>query len=204
MFTMSTSSNPTTDSETYHHGNLREALLDKGLELLESGQAGFSLRELTRQVGVSPNAAYRHFASKDALLSAMAAEGFRQLAAAEASAMQNGAAAMGGFLAAGRAYVDFARQHPALFRLMFGRFAASNPDAELRDAAQLAYQGLRFSVAAVLQRPVEDRQVLLTAMRAWSMVHGLSQLIIDGQLDAHTQDVDALVRDMMALTGEWV
>lgn len=193
MFTMSTSKKPLSDEPSYHHGNLREALISKGLELLESGQADFSLRELTRQVGVSANAAYRHFASKETLLSAMAAEGFRQLAAAQAMAVQGGANPMLGFLEAGRAYVNYARQQPALFRLMFGRFAASNPDAEMQAAAQLAYQGLRFGVAAVLRLPVDSAEVLAAAMHAWSLVHGLSQLIIDGQLQAHTEDIDGLV-----------
>jgi AcrR family transcriptional regulator len=193
MFTMSTSKKPLSDEPSYHHGNLRAALISKGLELLESGQADFSLRELTRQVGVSANAAYRHFASKEALLTAMAAEGFHRLAAAQAMAVQTGAIPMLGFLEAGRAYVDFARRHPALFRLMFGRFAASNPDAEMRASAQLAYEGLRFCVAAVLSQPVESAAVLAVAMHAWSLVHGLSQLIIDGQLQVHTEDIDGLV-----------
>lgn len=194
---MSTSKKLLSDEPSYHHGNLREALIVKGLELLEAGQADFSLRELTRQVGVSANAAYRHFAGKEALLSAMAAEGFRQLAAAQAMAVQGGANPVLGFLEAGRAYVHYARQHPALFRLMFGRFAASNPDAEMQAAAQLAYQGLRFGVAAVLKRPVESAEVLAAAMHAWSLVHGLSQLIIDGQMEAHTADIDKLIDDVL-------
>src|SRR6218665_945799 len=193
MFTMSTSKSVRTDEPSYHHGNLREALLSKGLELLESGQSDFSLRELTRQVGVSANAAYRHFASKEVLLSAMAAEGFRQLAEAQATAVQAGANPMAGFLEAGRAYVNFAREHPALFRLIFGRFAASSPDEEMRASAQLAYEGLRFGVAAILRLPVESAEVLAVAMHAWSLVHGLSQLIIDGQMQAHTDDIDGLV-----------
>ncbi|MGH8492692.1 MAG: TetR/AcrR family transcriptional regulator [Moraxellaceae bacterium] len=194
---MSTSKKLLSDEPSYHHGNLREALLAKGLELLEDGQTDFSLRELTRQVGVSANAAYRHFANKEALLSAMAAEGFRQLAAAQAMAVQAGANPLSGFLEAGRAYVSFARQHPALFRLMFGRFAASNPDTELQASAQLAYAGLRFGVAAVLRRPVECADVLAAAMHAWSLVHGLSQLIIDGQMQAHTDDIDGLVDSVL-------
>lgn len=197
MFTMSTSEStvkpPRSDGPSYHHGNLREALLAKGLEMLEAGESDFSLRELTRRVGVSANAVYRHFAGKEALLSAMAAEGFHRLTSAQAMAVQGGTTPATGFLEAGRAYVRFARRHPALFRLMFGRFAASNPDPELRAAAQLSYEGMRFSVAAILRRPVADAEVLATAMRAWSLVHGLSQLIIDGQMDAHALDIDSLV-----------
>ncbi|HEX6591769.1 MAG TPA: TetR/AcrR family transcriptional regulator [Moraxellaceae bacterium] len=190
---MSTSNSARTDGPSYHHGNLRQALVEKGLELLEAGQADISLRELTRQVGVSANAAYRHFASKEDLLAAMAAEGFRRLATVQAMAMQERGTAAEGFLEAGRNYVAFARRHPALFRLMFGRFAASNRSEEMLQSAELAYGGLRYGVAAALGLPVEDAKVLPAAMHAWSLVHGLSQLIIDGQMDAHTTDVDALV-----------
>ncbi len=198
MFTMSTSGLQRPDGPSYHHGNLREALLAKGLEMLEAGEADFSLRELTRRVGVSANAVYRHFAGKEALLSAMAAEGFLRLTSAQAMALQGGSTPATGFLEAGRAYVRFARHHPALFRLMFGRFAAGNPDPELRAAAQLSYEGMRFSVAAILGRPVADAEVLATGMRAWSLVHGLSQLIIDGQMDAHELDIDSLVSAVLS------
>ena len=185
MYTVSTSN--------YHHGNLREALLAAGLEKLESEQSPeFSLRELTRQVGVSVNAAYRHFASKDDLLCAMAAEGFRLLCVDQAAAMQADTVEQG-FREAGRAYVNFARRHPALFRLMFSRFAVTNRNDELNAGAQLAYDGMRFGVAAILNKPVENADVKIVSMFAWSLVHGLSHLIIDGQFDIHTDDIDGLV-----------
>ncbi len=195
MYTVSTSTRRKADkAPSYHHGNLRAALVAVGLKLLESGQsAEFSQRELTRQVGVSANAAYRHFASKEDLLTAMAAEGFRQLINDQAAAIQKRSGAAERFLGAGRAYVGFARRHPALFRLMFSRFAAANRSEELNAAAQLAYEGMRYSAAAALEKPVNDAQVTVMAMRAWSTVHGLSQLIIDGQFDRHTDDIDKLV-----------
>ena len=83
---MSTSSK-SGPSDRYHHGDLRRALVDEALVLLaESGDGGFSLRELARRVGVTANASYRHFANKDALLQALAAEGFRRLSAAQREA----------------------------------------------------------------------------------------------------------------------
>jgi len=186
MYTVSTSN--------YHHGNLRQALLDAGLERLESEQSpDFSLRELTRSVGVSVNAAYRHFASKEDLLCAMAAEGFYRLTGSQAKAIQDNSDRVEGFREAGRAYVSFARQHPALFRLMFSRFAAGNPNPEIKAGAQLAYEGMRHSVAALMKRPTDDSEVIVTAMYAWSLVHGLSHLIIDGQFDPHTDDIDGMV-----------
>lgn len=193
---MSTSGSRQADkpAASYHHGNLRETLVATGLELLESGQsAEFSLRELARQVGVSANASYRHFSSKEELLSAMAAEGFRRLATAQATAMQTRASAVDSFLEGGRAYVSFARQHPALFRLMFGRFSVVNRNEEMQAAGQLAFQGLRYGVAAVLESDVDAAAVATASIHAWSLVHGLSQLILDGQFNQHATDIDALV-----------
>lgn len=184
----------------YHHGNLREALVTHGLVLLAAGQTGFSLRELTQQLGVSANAAYRHFASKEDLLAAMAAQGFRQLTAAQAAAQAEAGAAIPGLLAAGRAYVQFAATHPAWFRLMFGRFAQQSPSAEMQEAATMAYQGLRVAVAAVLGYSEDDPHLLPASMYAWSLVHGLSQLIVDGLLQAHGHNVDALIDDVLQQT----
>ena len=182
------------DAQAYHHGNLREALLINGLALLESTQGTeFSLRELSRVVGVSANAAYRHFANKEELLTAMAIHGFQQMVARQAEQVQSASNAGNGFLSAGRAYVDFARQNPALFRLMFGRFAATQRNEELSAAAQLAYQGMRYSAAAALDKSPDDAEMTVVAMQAWSLVHGLSHLIIDGQFDAHTDNIDQMI-----------
>lgn len=198
MWTVSTSKSSKTEAPGhYHHGNLRKALLEAGLERLESTQnPEFSLRELTRIVGVSVNAAYRHFASKEALLAAMAAEGFHRLVVEQAHAVQAHPDKAEGFAEAGRAYVNFARRHPALFRLMFSRFAATNPDREMHASAQLAYSGMLHSLAAVLDKPADDPEVKIGAIQAWSLVHGLSQLIIDGQVDSHTDNVDSLIDEV--------
>ena len=183
---MSTSSMSPADDSSYHHGHLREALLREGLLLLEEGgEAGFSLRELARRVGVSANAAYRHFARKEALLEALAADGFHRFAAAQAMAAVSGADPREGFLAAGHAYVDFARAQPALFRLMFGRFSAAREDGDMTQAGELAFQGLRHGVAAALGKKVTDPVVDVAALHAWSLVHGLSLLALDGQLERH-------------------
>lgn len=200
---MSTSVPGPADDSSYHHGRLREALLGDGLRLLEeTGEAGFSLRELARRLGVSANAAYRHFASKEALLEAMAAEGFRRFAADQAAALAGESDPARGFLAAGRAYVAFAERQPALFRLMFGRFAAGRGEGDMSQAGELAYQGLRHGVAAMLGRSVDDAGVDVAALQAWSLVHGLSHLVLDGQLARRAGGaaaVDALVE---AVLGE--
>lgn len=191
----------------YHHGNLRAALIEAGLAALETNKGAaqpsqaLSLRELARQVGVTPNAAYRHFADKEALLKALAAEGFRQLAAQSQAAQQaaatGGAAQQEGFRASGLAYVRFARANPALFRLMFGRFASDQRDAELTQAALGAFQGVLTSASALAGLPVDDPRTLVSAIIAWSLVHGLGHLALDGQLDHFSPDVDRLIETVM-------
>lgn len=192
-------------SQQYHHGNLRETLLLSGLALMEAtGDTAFSLRELSRQVGVSANAAYRHFASKDDLLTAIAVYGFQQLVSTQAQAVQDNSNPRDGFLMAGISYVSFARRHPALFRLMFGRFAVTHRNDELSAAAQLAYEGMRYSAALALNKALDDPQLMVLATQAWSLVHGLSHLIIDGQFDATTSDIDGLVSQVLAGSFESV
>ncbi len=171
----------------YHHGNLRAALVAEGLAALEeSERADVSLRELARRVGVSPNAAYRHFADKEALLAALAAEGFRKLTAAAAAsqvAPKGIRDAKESFRAYGRAYVMFARENPALFRLMFGRFTTSERSDELTRAGERTRDDLRAGVAATAGLPLDDPRVAAGALYAWSLVHGLSNLILDGQVE---------------------
>lgn len=207
MFTLSTLPMSASDDLRYHHGHLREALVAEGLRLLEeAGEAGFSLRELARRVGVSANAAYRHFASREALLEALAADGFRRFGAAQLQAAAAAGHPLCGFLAAGHAYIAFARAQPALFRLMFGRFSAGRGEGEMAQAGELAYQGLRHAVAAALALAVDDPVVEVAALHAWSLVHGLSLLVLDGQLARHAGDagvearIDAVLR--LAL-GPW-
>ena len=185
----------------YHHGNLRQALVDAGLALLEAAPAGergeLSLRQLARQVGVSANACYRHFADKEALLVALAAEGFRRMGAAQASAAAAEREPMDQHCAAGGAYVRFARDNPALFRLMFGRFASSHYNTELREAGGAAFEALRHGAAQVLGLDSGDARVTVAAIRSWSLVHGLSQLMLDGQFEKHAENPEALVEAIL-------
>jgi AcrR family transcriptional regulator len=177
----------------YHHGDLRQALLDKALELIaERGPEGFSLREAAREVGVSPAAAYRHFADKPAVLMALAAEGHGRLAVA----MEKGAdklpateaaqeRAVARLLAIGQAYVDFAVKNPSFFRVMFGpaikadEFAPCCSPVSGRDA----YEILCATLDEVLESgamPAERRPA--AEITVWSAVHGLATLIVDGAL----------------------
>lgn len=175
----------------YHHGNLRVAILRAAGELLEDqGVADLALREVARRAGVSHNAPYRHFADRDALLAALAAEGFAQLGAAL------DAAGAGGPRARGEAYVDFALANPARFRLMFGGRLPLEAHPALREAAAQTYAGLVRAFEAVTGAAGAPT----AAAAAWALTHGLAQLLLDGhfpQRRRRDQDVAAFVREVL-------
>lgn len=178
------------------------ALVEQGLAMLESSdEAGLSLRELARRVGVSPNAVYRHFANKEALLNALAAEGFRRFNAAQVQAAVSGGDLKKGFLKAGRAYVRFAQDQPALFRLMFSCQTADHPEGELKEAAQASFDTLLAAIAQLSGVPPTEHRAKVNAMIAWSLVHGLSHLALDGQLDKQSEDADAFIDEIIGSFG---
>lgn len=163
---------------TYHHGDLRAALLAAARVLLdEGGVAAVSLREAARRAGVSPAACYRHFADKDALLTALAEQGFQEFAQALGQASHG---AQEPFAEMGIAYVLFAVQRPGMFRLMFGPAVADRSRspallAAIAASTQLFESGLKRSTHVAPQDPV-------AGLRAWATVHGLATLAIDGML----------------------
>ena len=170
----------------YHHGNLREALRQAALKLVETvGPGGLTLRAAARLAGVSQAAPYRHFASKEALLAAVAEEGFRALTAA----MRRGGARhkddpIEAFQALGLAYISFASSHPSHFRVMFvPEVADKSAYPTLAKAAAEAF-GLLVDIIAQCQRAraVKDGDPKELALAAWSVVHGLSALVVNRQL----------------------
>jgi AcrR family transcriptional regulator len=166
---------------TYHHGDLRAACLSAALELLEEGGAtALSLRAVARRAGVSAAAPYRHYADREALVSAVAAVGYGELA--ERLAAAHPAPSTPEQLArVGVAYVEFALEQPALFRMMFGE--PCDRDNEERVAATAAVSlYLREIVARCFPRA--DPEALAPAI--WALVHGLAFLHLDGRLDAST------------------
>lgn len=172
---------------TYHHGDLRAALLSAAMDLLEEGD-GLSLRAVARRAGVSAAAPYRHFADKEALESELAAAGFADLRQRLGAAGPQPPAPQD-FARLGVSYVRFALDRPALFRLMFGN-PCLDPDDPRATAATEVRQ---FVLACVSQAfPQSDAKALATA--AWSLVHGLAFLHLDGKLPAATDaEVDARV-----------
>lgn len=191
----------TLSERRYHHGDLRNALIEAGLAALEqSDTAELSLRAVARDVGVSANAAYRHFADKDALLSALATEGFRRFAARQTEAAVAHSDPVAARTASGRAYIRFAQDHPALFRLMFGHFLCASASEELQQTAMSAFQALIASSAREAGTTPDDERALLTAVARWSLVHGLSHLILDGQLTPFAGQLEHLVEGVLNLT----
>lgn len=195
---MSTSA---TTRSTYRHGDLRQALLDAGVEMARiGGPDAVVLREATRRAGVSPNAAYRHFADREALVRAVsdAAQGFAadRMATALAAIDTTGDAASDARLrlrAVGSGYLRFAQEQPGLFRTAF------SVPTDLDEATSTSKRGVAgrtpFETLGGVLDELAAAGVLPAARRqgaellAWSSVHGLGMLIIDGPLrglDDHT------------------
>jgi AcrR family transcriptional regulator len=173
-----------TSSARYHHGDLRAACLRAAMELLEeSGATALSLRAVARRAGVSPAAPYRHYANREVLISAVAAVGYRELAAHLAAA-HPAPSTPDDLAAVAVAYVQFALQRPALFRVMFGE--PCDPNSSERVDAVTA---ISEYVGAIVRRcyPVADPEALSTAV--WALVHGLAFLHLDGKLDSSTPAV---------------
>jgi len=185
-------------ARAYHHGNLRQALVEAALELLErDGLARITLRGVAAHVGVSHAAPYAHFRDKDALLAAVAAEGFRRLQA-RLQESRAGAGPSGPSLARmGTAYVRFARAHPTLYASMFGRTPGpTGPCAELDDAARSAWNELRTVIAGIFAEP----EVHAATVTAWALVHGLASLLNEGLV--RFDDEASLVEHVTRLFAE--
>jgi AcrR family transcriptional regulator len=172
-----------TTAKAYHHGDLREALVRAALEILEdSAVTEVSVRAAARRAGVSTGAPYRHFADRDALLSAVAAVGYRELAGALLGA-QPAPRTADDLADIAIAYVQFALTRPGLFRVMFAEGCdRANPDRVVAVAAITEY------VKAIARQviPNADPEPLATAM--WALVHGLAFLHLDGKLDTTSAD----------------
>lgn len=182
--------------KTYHHGDLRAALLKAAIELLESGEP-FSMRAVARRAGVSQTAPYRHFADRKALDGAVAVAGFQDLTADLAAALEaapEGAAPaeiLGGL---GAAYVFFALKRPAEFRIMFGN-ECDDADAE----RVLSAARLHAVLDDVLADMFPEADVPDLSIAFWGMAHGLAFLHLDGKLrPENPAEVEARVRAAVA------
>lgn len=163
---------------SYHHGDLRAALVRAATASLEAGEP-FSMRAIARRAGVSPAAPYRHFTDRDELESALAVAGFRDLhgaLAAAQSATPREALPTEEISRLALTYVDFALQRPALFRLMFGG------DCDLVDGERVkATHDVQELLLAAVARRLPEAAPAATATALWGLAHGLAFLHLDGK-----------------------
>ena len=171
-------------SARYHHGNLRRALLDAALAAIadHGGTAGVTIREAARRAGVSHNAPYRHFKDRDAMLSALAEEGFAELGRDLRAARERAKDPEARFLATGLAYLRFARTRAGHLTVMFGPERARSRSPDLQRAADATFQVLKhLALDAGITDVVEARRF---GGLVWSFLHGLAVLAGQNQLPA--------------------
>ena len=187
---------------TYHHGDLRAALMTAAAAEIERiGYENLSLRELAASLGVSRAAPYRHFVDRRALLAALAAGGFDELAATYRKASGTGKTPHARLNASGRAYLAFADERPQLFRLMFASdlFNARPLDTTLIEAAGTCYQVFEGLVAATLDDP-DDKTIKAATVALMSSTYGFALLRMGDRLRpfmvgrlTHSDLVDAVL-----------
>ena len=164
----------------YHHGNLKEALIEAARALIaEKGPAGFTFADAARFAGVSPAAPYRHFRDRDALLADVAREGFQRFEAMLTTGWANGKPdPVTAFHNVGRAYLAFAHAEPAYYAAMFESGLPPDLNAELRAAGDRAFgvlRGAAETLAAML--PAAKRPpALMMSLHVWAMAHGIASL----------------------------
>lgn len=177
-------------AKPYHHGNLREVLLESALRLIgEVGPAGFTLRELARRAGVSHNAPYRHFRDRDDMMAAVATQGYGELTHAMQRAAEGHTNPLDRLKQAGLAYITFALRRPEHFTVMFdGPVSLKTEHPGSSEAAKDAFSTLVSFVRDCQkagQFPPEDPESF--TLLAWSMVHGVAKLAITGRLPFRTK-----------------
>jgi AcrR family transcriptional regulator len=168
----------------YHHGNLRQALVDAALELIETrGPTGFALSEAAKRAGVTPAAVYRHFSGREELIAEVARQGYEIFADVMDYAYQDGQpSALAAFEATGRAYLAFARKHPGHYIAMFESGLSINASPELAQAAGRARGVLERAAEQLSQHiPPEKRPPpAMFSAHIWAMSHGVVELFARG------------------------
>lgn len=184
----------------YHHGNLREALIEAALDLIaQKGPAGFTFAEAARSAGVSPAAPYRHFRDRDELLASIAQQGFelfeKQLSAAWDDGRPDTLAA---FSRVGKAYLAFAREHPAYYSAMFESGLPLQDNPALLIAGERAFAIIRAAserLVALAPPNVPRPPALMMALHIWSLSHGIASLF--GRGDAARRPIPMTPEDLL-------
>lgn len=169
----------------YHHGNLRQALIEATLKLIEAqGPQGFTLSDAAKSAGVTPAAVYRHFAGRDDLIAEVARQGFAIFADLLDHAYDGGRpSALAAFEATGRAYLAFARKFPGHYPAMFESGISLNSNPELARSAERA-RGVLLRAAEELSKHIPAARrppASMFAAHIWAMSHGVVELFARGQ-----------------------
>jgi AcrR family transcriptional regulator len=184
---------------SYHHGNLKEALVQAALDLIaQKGPAGFSFAEAARWAGVSPAAPYRHFRDRDDLVADVALRGFRAFAAELSAAWDGGTPEpRAAFDRLGRAYLAFARDEPAYYAAMFEAGIPLDATPDLRGAADAAFAILRRAAERLIEKLPEARRppALMMALHIWAMSHGIASLF--GRADSGRRNLPMAPEDLL-------
>lgn len=189
---------------TYHHGNLRQALIEAAVQLLsEVGPVALSLRKVAVQAGVSHAAPYHHFKDKEALLAAVCERGFQGLTAHMKTA--TGEDPFDHLYSIGQAYLTFARSEPDLYRFMFG---SQVPDKHEHPELMACAHGTFDTLVAVVTECVatgktRDGHPVELAMQMWAMTHGIASLLNDGMHEGPLSKLDA-APDMDAMLAAYM
>jgi AcrR family transcriptional regulator len=175
---------------SYHHGNLKEALVRAALELIaQKGPAGFTFADAARWAGVSAAAPYRHFRDRDELMADVALRGFEKFSEALAQAWGDGRPdAATAFDRLGKAYLNFARSEPAFYSVMFEAGFPHDLTPELRAAGDRAFAILRTAAEALIATmPAGQRPpAMMMALHIWSLAHGIASLFARGDAGRRT------------------
>lgn len=168
----------------YHHGNLRQALVEAALDLIEAkGPTGFTLSEAAKQAGVTPAAVYRHFDGRDDLIAEVALQGYEIFGALMQLAYRAGQpSALAAFAATGRAYLAFARKHPGHYIAMFESGISVSRTPELTAAAVAARSVMEQAADQISEHiPEQNRQpAAMFSANMWAMSHGVVELFVRG------------------------
>ncbi len=164
-------------SRPYHHGDLSRALVEAGRRILENeGPAALSLRAVAREAGVSPAAPYHHFKDKGDLLDAVAREGWMELGAAVAKARSQAPDARTAMSNIGVAYVCFARENPALYRIMYDSACDKETMGDHAEKADSGWSTVRDALIDAGADPDDARELQLATIGAWCAAHGVAEM----------------------------
>jgi AcrR family transcriptional regulator len=181
----------------YHHGELREALIGATRQLVEErGAENFTLADACRVAGVTTAAPYRHFRGKQEILEEIASRGFDELTKRSMAVVaEKGEGTLAGIVAMGQAYVAFAVEETAVFRLMFGQMPSLKKDEHVAGTGHACFANLIGQVALYCKRNKVRGDAQELALRLWTFVHGAASLLIDQDYEgvAPKMDVNQLI-----------